>query len=460
MVTLEKAGVPAIGIAAKSFEKAWQSCVAGWGQPYTGYVIIPHATTGQQQDFIHNMVDGQIDSIIENLTTFTNSNEYTSKSKSQVEQYTVQLSNSPNGLNAINSFLEERDWTDGLPVIPPTPEAVEQMLKGTTRAPQDIVMIMEPGFGIATVEKVAINAVMAGCEPEQFPVVLATLDCLSKPEMNHRDMQVSGHTEAPLILVNGPLAKHAGINHGTSAMGPGVVNKANTAIGRALRLCLINIGYCKAGSGDPNFIGLPTKFGMCISENEEDSPLDPYHVDLGYDKNQSTVTVITVTGPADILDPGSKTYIDTLHNIKSMMSYPNAGNGDWIRGQKTAQVGNTNQHIPYQGTYHPILLSPSRAVVLSEAGYSKKNVQEWLHENTQVALSDIQSKWPIPVDERGNWLSHPDLQHLESTAGATIPALQTPEQYLLYITGGTTHYGHFFYGTYGIGTSLVEDINF
>ena len=108
-----------------------------------------------------------------------------------------------------------------------------------------------------------------------------------------------------MILVNGPLAKLAGINHGTSAMGPGVVNKANTAIGRALRLCLINIGYCKAGSGDPNFIGLPTKFGMCISENEEDSPWDPYHVDLGYDKNQSTVTVITVTGPADILDPGS-----------------------------------------------------------------------------------------------------------------------------------------------------------
>ena len=459
MVTLEKAGVPAVGIAAKSFVKAWQSCVAGWGQPYTGYTIIPHATTGQHEDFIHSMIDDQIDSIIENLTTLEATNQYAANSKPSVEQFTVSLSKSIDGLNAVNTFMEERDWTDGLPVIPPTPEAVEAMLKGTRRAPQDIVMVMEPGFGIATVEKIAINAVMAGCQPVQFPIVLAALDCLAQPQMNHRDMQVSGHTEAPLILVNGPIAVQAGINHGTSAMGPGVVNKANTAIGRALRLCLINIGYCKAGSGDPNFIGLPTKFGMCISENEEDSPWDPYHVELGYDKSESTVTVVTVTGPADILDPGSKTYIDTLNNIKSMMSYPNAGNGDWIRGNKKAQIGNTNEHIPYQGPYHPILLSPSRAVVLAEAGYTKRHVQEWLHANTQVSLNAIANKRPIPLDPSGRWMAHPDLQHLEEDPNSLIPALETPEQYLLFVTGGTTHYGHFFYGTYGIGTSLVENTN-
>ena len=107
----------------------------------------------------------------------------------------------------MNQFLAERDWSDGIPVIPPTPELVERMLAGTSRSPQDVLMVMEPGFGVATVEKVAINAVMAGCRPEQFPVLLAAIDCLAQPdqpEMNHRDMQVSGHTEAPLILVNGP----------------------------------------------------------------------------------------------------------------------------------------------------------------------------------------------------------------------------------------------------------------
>lgn len=458
MVSLEKAGIPAVGIAAKSFVRAWQSCVAGWGQPYTGFAIIPHATTGQQAEFINSMIDDQIDDIIKNLTTFVEENQYASKSSASTEQFTISLSNSPEGLTAVNSFLEERDWTDGLPVIPPTPQLVERMLQGTRRAPQDVVMIMEPGFGIATVEKIAINAVMAGCDPVQFPILLAVLDTLAQPQMNHRDMQVSGHTEAPLILINGPIAQKASINHGTSAMGPGVVNKANTSIGRALRLCLLNIGYCKAGSGDPNFIGLPTKFGMCISENEEDSPWQPYHTDLGYDPDQSTVTVVTVTGPTDILDPGSKTYKDTLKNIQSMMFYPNAGNGDWIRGDKTAQVGNTNDHVPYKGPYHPILLSPSRAVVLSEAGYSKQDVQKWLHESTQIDLNSIIRKRPIPTDSEGNWAAHPELQHLATDSTSTIPALETPEQYLLFVTGGTTHYGHFFYGTYGIGTTLVDDI--
>tara|TARA_A100001037_G_scaffold141097_1_gene127912 strand:- start:6516 stop:7889 length:1374 start_codon:yes stop_codon:yes gene_type:complete len=457
MVTMEKAGIPAIGIAAKSFVKAWQSCVAGWGQPYTGFVTIPHATTGQEKEFIHGMVDEQIDEIIKNLTVFVENNQYTSTKTATTEQFSINISASGEGLKAVNTFLEDKDWSDGLPVIPPTPELVERMLSGTSRAPQDVVMIMEPGFGIATVEKIAINSVMAGCDPVHFPIVLAALDCLAQPQMNHRDMQVSGHTEAPLILVNGPVAKKAGINSGTSAMGPGVINKANTAIGRALRLCLLNIGYCKAGSGDPNFIGLPTKFGMCISENEDDSPWTPYHVDLGYDAQESTVTLVTVTGPSDILDPGSKTYQDTLNNIQSMMFYPNAGNGDWIRGNKTAQIGNTNQHVPYQGPYHPILLSPSRAVVLNEAGYSKKHVQEWLHEQTTVTLDSVTNKRPIPVDKDGKWIYHPELQHLQDAKESTIPALETPEQYLLFVTGGTTHYGHFFYGTYGIGTALVEN---
>ena len=364
---------------------------------------------------------------------------------------------SPVGLNAVNRFLAERDWSDGLPVIPPTPELVEEMLAGTGRAPQDVLMVMEPGFGVATVEKIAINAVMAGCRPEQFPVLLAAVDCLAQPELNHRDMQVSGHTEAPLILVNGPIARRAGINCGTSAMGPGVVNSANTAIGRALRLCLINIGYCKAGSADPNFIGLPTKFGMCIAENEELSPWQPYHVDLGYEARESAVTVVTVTGPGDILDSGSRNYKDTLNNIASMMSYPGAGAGGWIRGWQSAQVGHTSQRVSYPGPYHPIVLSPSRAVVLAEAGYSKRDAQEWLHQHCRMPLNEAIGSRRVARDANGNWLHHPELQSLEGDPDAAIPMLESPEQYLLFVTGGTTHYAHFFYGTYGIATRPVEE---
>lgn len=459
MVAVEKAGIPAVGIAARSFARAWQSCVDGWGQPSTAFVTIPHATTGQQADFIRKMVDEQIDAIIQGLTTphtSAGAAKEGGRASQATEIFTVEMDETPTGLDAVNQFLAERDWSDGMPVIPPTPAAVEQMLKGTKRQPQEVVMVMEPGFGLATVEKIAINAVMAGCRPEQFPILLAAIDCLAQPEMNHRDMQVSGHTEAPIILVNGPIAKRAGINFGTTAMGPGVVNSANTAIGRALRLCLINIGYCKAGAGDPNFVGLPTKFGMCIAENEEVSPWPPYHMDRGFKRDESAVTVVTVTGPTTIIDSGSRNHEDTLNNIASMMFYRNAGAGGWLRGWQSAQVGHTNKRVPYQGPYHPIILSPSRAVIMAEAGMSKQDAQAWLHQNCRVPLKSVLGGREIPKDDNGKWVDHPELQHLENDPDATIPALESPEQYLLFISGGSTHYAHFFYGTYGIATMPVE----
>ncbi len=459
MVAVEKAGIPAVAIAARSFARAWQSCVDGWGQPSTAFVTIPHATTGQQADFIRKMVDEQIDGIIRGLTELpaVPAPRGTQAGSRGTETFTVEMNETPVGLDAVNRFFAERDWSDGIPVIPPTPAAVEQMLKGTRRQSQDVLMVMEPGFGLATVEKIAINAVMAGCQPEQFTVLLAAIDALAQPQMNHRDMQVSGHTEAPLILVNGPVAKKAGINFATSAMGPGVVNSANTAIGRALRLCLINIGYCKAGAGDPNFIGLPTKFGMCIAENEEVSPWQPYHMDRGFRRDESAVTVVSVTGPTDILDSGSRSHEDTLNNIASMMFYPNSGTGGWIRGWQSAQVGHTNKRVPYQGPYHPIILSPSRAVILAEAGMSKQDAQAWLHQNCRVSLTSALGSRAVPKDASGRWLNHLELQHLENDPEATIPALESPEQYLLFVTGGSTHYANFFYGTYGIATVPVEE---
>jgi hypothetical protein len=460
MVALEKAGIPAVGIVARSFVRAWQSCVDGWGQPSTAFVTIPHATTGQQADFIRKMVDEQIDAIIRGLTTLPAAAGTTGSAQSgseTTELFTVEMDATPGGLDVVNRFLAERDWSDGLPVIPPTPAAVEQMLTGTKRHPQDVLMVMEPGFGLATVEKIAINAVMAGCRPQQFPVLLAAIECLAEPQMNHRDMQVSGHTEAPLILVNGPIAKKAGINYGTSAMGPGVVNSANTAIGRALRLCLINLGYCKAGAGDPNFIGLPTKFGMCIAEHEEVSPWPPYHMDQGFRRDDSVVTVAVVTGPTDIIDSASRTPEDTLNNIASMMFYRNAGAGSWIRGWQSAQVGHSNKRVSYQGPYHPIILSPSRAVILAEAGMSKQDAQAWLHRHCRVSLQAALGTRGMPKDASGTWLSHPELQQLADDPQATVPALESPEQYLLFVSGGSTHYAHFFYSTYGIATKPVEE---
>ena len=142
MVAIEKAGIPAVAIAARSFARAWQSCVDGWGQPSTAFVTIPHATTGQQADFINKMVDEQIDEIIQRLTSIpsTAGSAKSARSGGQAtEVFTVEMDETPEGLDAVNRFLAERDWSDGIPVMPPTPEAVERMLKGTKRAPKQAI---------------------------------------------------------------------------------------------------------------------------------------------------------------------------------------------------------------------------------------------------------------------------------------------------------------------------------
>jgi hypothetical protein len=120
-------------------------------------------------------------------------------------------------------------------------------------------------------------------------------------------------------------------------------------------------------------------------------------------------------------------------------------------------VGHSNKRVAYPGPYHPIILSPSRAVILAEAGMSKQDAQAWLHHNCRVSLQSVLGRRGMPTDAHGTWLTHPELQHLESDQQATIAALESPEQYLLFVSGGSTHYAHFFYGTYGIATMPVED---
>ena len=156
---------------------------------------------------------------------------------------------------------------------------------------------------------------------------------------------------------------------------------------------------------------------MCIAENEETSPWPPYHTDLGFAPEDSAVTVVTVTGPTDILDSGSRNHRDTLENIAAMMFYRHSGGGGWIHGRQSAQVGHSSKRVPYQGPYHPIMLSPSRAVILANAGMSKRDAQEWLHQRCRVSLREAIGSRPMPTDDAGRWRHYPELQPLAEDPG-------------------------------------------
>ena len=190
--------------------------------------------------------------------------------------------------------------TDGLPVIVPTRERVNRLILATGLDADMVLGHMGPGGGIATVEKVAVAAVMAGCLPDHMPVVIAAVNAVIDPAFDLTEMQSTTHCTAPFIIVNGPARQACGgISGGFGALGPG--HRANASIGRALRLAMINIGGARPGESDMALLGHPGKFTYCLAEDEESSPFPPLHTSLGYSPEESAVTVIGAEAPHSVL---------------------------------------------------------------------------------------------------------------------------------------------------------------
>ncbi len=197
-----------------------------------------------------------------------------------------------------------RGWSDGLPVVPPTPERVMRMLSGTTRSPQDVVAVVPPDLVECTVEKVAINAVMAGCLPEYLPIVIAALEAACTPEFNAHGLLATTYFAGPVIIVNGPLAASVGMNSGVNALGQG--NRANSTIGRALQLVIRNVGGGLPGGVDRATLGNPGKVGFAFAESEATSPWTSLATERGVPVGHNAVTLFAGEGPRAMVDQKSR----------------------------------------------------------------------------------------------------------------------------------------------------------
>lgn len=205
----------------------------------------------------------------------------------------------------IDEFMFDQGFSDGLPLVAPTPERVMRMLSGTTRDAQDVVAVVPPNLAPVTVEKVAINAVMAGCRPEYLPVVLAAVEAVCTDEFNIHGVNATTMGASPVLVVNGPIRNRIGMNMKLAALGNG--NRANATIGRAVRLVVRNVGGAKPGGTDRSTLGNPMKFTMCFAEWEEGSPWEPLHVERGFKAEDSVVTAFAMTsGPVQIVDQDSR----------------------------------------------------------------------------------------------------------------------------------------------------------
>lgn len=251
----------------------------------------------------------------------------------------------------VNRFFYQNGWGDGLPIVPPTEEAVAEMLTGTDLPPDHVVAKVIPRKGKATVEKIAINAVMAGALPTHMPVLIAAVKALSDPKTRFDTFEVSTGSWAPFFVINGPIRHDIHVNAGSGALSPGDI--ANAAIGRAVGLIVKNIGGARKAIEDMGVIGNPAKYTLVLGESEEDSPWEPLHVERGYNKEDNTLTVFF---------PNS--YVQSV---------PRQTSAEGI----AKSLANLN---PW--SMSSLIVIPAHAWVLSEAGWTKEKLKQYVMENT------------------------------------------------------------------------------
>lgn len=306
-------------------------------------------------------------------------------------------------LEEVNDLFYRRGWTDGLPIIPPTLERVKEMLKGTDHFPTELVGIVEPMKGRATIEKIAINAVMAGARPEYLPVIIAAVEAITDPGFDLYGVQTTDESVTPLLIVNGPVAAALHINSGFGALGPGWQSQPNATIGRTVRLVINNVGGAWPGTISLSGIGQPGKYTLCLAENEEDSPWNPLHVDLGFDRKASTVIALRAESAYNVFGQGLTEIVSVMGSLGSRMSAR--------RGEGCVAV----------------LLSPYTAKELASKGWKKEDVKRYLWEQARIPLSQWKEQSLIGV-KVPEWAK-------EYAEKGSIPVVKSPDDIVLFVAG-------------------------
>ena len=273
-------------------------------------------------------------------------------------------------LDAINKLYRERCWSDGLPIVPPTPARVARMLACTQRKPHDVIATLPPGFGEATVERIAINAVMAGCDPEYLPVLLAATDAVAQAQFNIQGIEATTNSAAVWLVLNGPIVQQLGVNATFNCLGQGTW--ANATLGRAMRLILQNIGGALPGDMDRATQGQPAKYTFCCGESEAQNPWDPLHVERGFTRDTSTVTVVAAEGTLN-MNTHSKVADELLRVIAESMVHPTSN--EYCHGGE-----------PW------IVFAPEHADILQAGGLSKRDIKQRLWELTRMPAGRLSVK--------------------------------------------------------------------
>jgi hypothetical protein len=305
-------------------------------------------------------------------------------------------------VEAVLAEFSRRNWCDGLPVIPPTEERVHRMLGG--RGPERSLGAMPPLWRQATLGKLAVNAVMAGCEPGCFPVVVAAVEAVLDPAFNLYGVQATTHPVAPLVIVHGPYAAQIGVHGGSGCFGPGF--RANATIGRALRLILLNVGGAWPGRHDMATQGSPAKFSYCIREHVEVSPWEPLRSD-------DSVTVYGGEAP---------------HNVNDHVSTTAAG--ILATAADTAVSLGSNVGWYFSQSQLLLVLGPEHAKTIAADGLSRADVQRFVFEHARLPLRTLKLGGMWGIHDWPAWMT------IVQDDDAMMPQVPAPDDVLVVVAGG------------------------
>lgn len=296
-----------------------------------------------------------------------------------------------------------REWCDGLPFVPPTPERVAAMLAGRDGARS--LGAMPPLWRQATAEKLAVNAVMAGCEPAAFPIVLAAVEAMLEPGFNLYGVQATTHPVAPLLVVNGPYGRRLGLHSGSGCFGPGF--RANATLGRAIRLILLNVGGAWPGRYDMATQGSPAKYAYCIAENEEMAPWGPL-------RDGDTVTVYGGESPHNVNDHVSTTASGILANVADT-AVSLGSNVGWYFSQAQLMV----------------VLGPEHARTIAGDGFTRADIQRYVYENARQPLSLMRLGGMYGMQDWPAWMN------ATTDPDARLPRVPSPDDVFVVVAGGS-----------------------
>lgn len=427
---MERKGTPTVIIASSGFEDSVEASARAFGIPHIQYVVVPDVYNNISEEAAVAQTEPIVDEVTRLLTAGTTVAVPTEEALGGTfeQQLTFVETDYEKAWEKFNTAFLTRDWGDGYPLVPPTAHRTMSLIEAVDGKRDDVICILPPGNGTATVENVSVNAAMAGCQPSDMGVIMAALRAIAKEQSPLTRVALTSTSPcAPLIIVNGPVVREIGLNSGRCCLGPGKQNAVNIRIGRAVLLCLKNIGQWYPGVMDLDTMGSTRKFGMCLAENEGESPWEGFHVSRGFRPEESTVSVTFSNGELDIAFQGD---LGPQQLAKSIAACIGGGTNlgyfsTFINGDAPSEEGRL------------LLLAPPHAQPLARAGFDKEALQLFLYEHVREPVARLIEPFRKlqrdgKIKPEWEWLFELSEEEARIT---TLPVVERPDLFEIVVAG-------------------------